>query len=426
MTAPQIFALVDGNNFYCSCERAFDPRLERVPVVVLSNNDGCAIARSQEAKALGIKMGTPYFQMRERLKEHRVRVFSSNYPLYGDMSRRVLAALQEFSPHVEAYSIDESFLDLSGFRGRDLKTYGQEIRATVRQWTAIPTCVGIGPTKTLAKLGNWVAKHFPEMGGVCDFTDEKLRDEVLAKVPVTEIWGVGRASAGKLSKIGIKTVAELRDAPAHAIRQIMTVVGERIVYELRGTSCLALEEIEPQRKAMAVTRSFGEKVTCQEHLLEAVVAHASRAGEKLRSRGLAAVSLIVFAHTSRHNGDKFYSGSAVAEPLEATDDTLELVELAVRAAKRVWRDGYRFAKCGVILPDLVKKEDRQPALFRKSEAEEQRRVRLMTALDAINGRMGRGTLILGSTGLNRNWKTRGEMKSPCYTTRVKDLPRARH
>jgi DNA polymerase V len=425
-TGESVFGLVDGNNFYCSCERVFNPKLANVPLVVLSNNDGCAIARSQEAKALGIRMGDPFFLIRDRVKANNVRVFSSNYTLYGDMSRRVLTTLQEFTPHIEAYSIDESFLDLSGFADKNLAAYGQEIRATVRQWTGIPTCVGIGPTKTLAKLANWTAKHHPEMGGVCDLTDSQERETILPAVPVEAVWGIGRASVAKLAKLGVRTVAQLREADPRAVRQSLTVVGERIIQELRGVSCLNLEEIEPQRKGMAVTRSFGHAVTEKTEMLEAVAAHTTRVAEKLRATGLAAVGMIVFAHTNRHNADPSYYGSAVCEPYEATDDTPELLGLAVQGVNRLWRDGFRYKKCGVILPDLVRKDERQRSFFALADADQAKRSRLMETIDAINQKWGRGTIFPAAAGIERNWKIRSEMKSPCFTTRFADLPQARH
>jgi DNA polymerase V len=420
------FALVDGNNFYCSCERVFNPRLENVPVVVLSNNDGCAIARSQEAKALGIKMGDPYFMIRDRMNAAGVCVFSSNYTLYGDMSRRVQTTLQEFSPNIETYSIDESFLDLSGFADRNLIAYGQKMRATVRRWTGIPTCVGIGPTKTLAKLANWAAKHFPDLEGVCDLSDNSARDAIMAKVPVGEVWRVGRASAAKLANLSIRTAAELREADPRLIRQVTTVVGERIVQELRGVSCLALEEIEPQQKGMAVTRSFGHAVTEKAEMLEAIVTHATRAGEKLRAKDLAAGSMIVFAHTNKHNGDPFYFGSAPCEPVEATNDTLDLIALAVQGVNRFWKQEFRYTKCGVILPDLVRNDGRQRSLFGRTDAEQKMHARLMAAMDSVNSKMGRGTLFPAAAGITRPWKQRSVRKSPCYTTRLEDLPRAVH
>lgn len=420
----RIFALADGNNFYCSCERVFNPRLERVPVLVLSNNDGCAIARSQEVKALGIKMGDPFFQIRDRLRQHHVEVFSSNYTLYGDMSRRVLATLREFSPNVEPYSIDESFLDLSGFNQFDLTAYGREIRGTVRQYTGIPNCVGIGPTKTLAKLANRTAKDVPVLGGVCNLLDAAERERILPTVPVSEVWGIGKASVTKLAALGIQTVAHFRDAEPGIIRKRLGVVGARTQLELRGISCLDLEEIEPQRKGMAVTRSFGHAVTEKPQMLEAIATHAARAGEKLRQRGLAAVTMMVFAHTNRHSGDPAYDGAAVCEPIEPTDDTLELVGLAVQGVNRLWRDGFRYSKCGVILPDLVRKGARQRALF--STIDPDKRARLMAAVDEINRENGRGTIFPAQCGIEREWKMQANRKSPSYTTSLADLPNVTH
>ncbi len=286
MAAAPPYALIDGNNFYVSCERVFDRKLEGVPVLVLSNNDGCAIARSQEVKALGIKMGAPAFKIRHLIAEHSIRVFSSNYTLYGDMSRRVNAVIAGFSPEAEIYSIDETFLGLAGFRGRDLVPMCQDLRATVARCTGTPTCVGIGPTKTLAKLANAAARKQPVFGGVCDLTGEAARDAVLRASPVEDVWGVGPATAAKLAALDITTAAALRDLPPRQARAVGTVTLERTVMELGGLCCLALEEVTPQRKGMAVTRSFGRAVTSLAELREAVAAHATRAGEKLRAHGL--------------------------------------------------------------------------------------------------------------------------------------------
>ncbi len=369
-------------------------------------------------------MGDPFFQIRDRLRQHRVRVFSSNYVLYGDMSRRVLATLQEFSPHVEPYSIDESFLDLTGFNHLDLTEYARAIRATVRQYTGIPTCIGIGPTKTLAKLANRIAKDVKDLGGVCDLTDPSARERILPTVPVAEVWGIGKASVAKLGALGIETVAQYRDADPRVIRQKMGVVGARTLHELRGLSCLALEEIEPQRKGMAVTRSFGHAVTEKAQMLEAIAAYATRAGEKLRQRGLAAVTMSVFAHTNRHNGDPSYTGQATCEPIEPTNDTLELVGLAVQGVNRLWRNGFRFAKCGVILPDLVAADVRQRNFLAPGDTE--KRARLMAAVDEINLHNGRGTIFPARCGIARTWKLRSGMKSPSYTTRISDIPKIKH
>ena len=294
-------ALIDGNSFYCSCERVFDPKLARVPVIVLSNNDGCAIARTAEAKALGIRMGEPWFKIRDLCKRQGVRVFSSNYTLYGDMSARTNAVYRDFAPRVEIYSIDESFLDLSDVQPARRLELARDLRATVRAWTGIPTCIGIGPTKTLAKLANHIAKKVPDLDGVCDLTDPVAYDHWLCRISVEEVWGIGRASLGKLEAMGVDTVADLRDLDPRPVRKAMTVVGERIIHELRGLSCLPLELMPAQRKGCAVTRSFSARVTEREVLEQAVAAHATRLGEKLRRGGLGTSHVTVFYHTSTHD-----------------------------------------------------------------------------------------------------------------------------
>lgn len=290
----EIYGLIDCNNFYVSCERVFRPDLEGVPVIVLSNNDGCAIARSNEAKALGIKMGDPEFQLRDLIRREQIRVFSSNYALYGDMSRRVGETLATIIPSVEAYSIDESFLDLSEFRSRDVEVLTRELRDRVLRWTGIPTCVGFGPTKTLAKLANYVAKKRPAHRGVCDLRSPLIRAAVLPTIPVEEVWGVGGASVAKLEKIGVKTAAELAALEPETARRLMTVTGGRTVMELRGVSCMPLELVEPVRKGIAVTRSFGASVLTWAGMNEAVVSYAARAAEKLRRHKVAAWNLSVF------------------------------------------------------------------------------------------------------------------------------------
>ncbi len=322
-------ALIDGNSFYCSCERVFDPKLARVPVIVLSNNDGCAIARTAEAKALGIKMGDPFFKIREQCRREGVRVFSSNYTLYGDMSSRANAVYRDFSPRVEIYSIDESFLDLSDVHPDLRIELARDLRATVRAWTGIPTCVGIGPTKTLAKLANHIAKTQPALDGVCDLTDPVAYDHWLCRISASEVWGIGRASAAKIEAMGVDTVADLRDLDPRPVRKAMTVVGERIIHELRGLSCLPLELVPAQRKGCAVTRSFSRRVEDRGTLEQAVAAHATRLGEKLRREGLGTDQLTVFYHTSTHDrGDPMRSVSTTVTLPEATNDSLVLIQAA--------------------------------------------------------------------------------------------------
>lgn len=415
-------ALVDCNNFYVSCERVFAPKLEGVPVGVLSNNDGCFVARSNELKALGVKMGQPLFEVRDLVKRNRVRVLSSNYTLYGDMSARVMECLAGFAPAVEVYSIDESFLDLSCFERRDVVGVCREVRDTVRRWTGIPVCVGIGgPTKTLSKLANFAAKkRLVDDSGVCDLRDPDVRERVLRTVPVGEVWGVGRKSAEKLSMVGVKTAADLRDMDTRHARQMLTVVGERIVLELRGVSCLPLDLVQKPQKGLAVTRSFGQPVTAFDEMLSAVVAYATRAGEKLRAAGLCAGHMQVFAHTSPFRGDPPYSGAASSEISPQADDTFVLVHHATALLKRLWRDGFRYSKAGIMLADLVPAGEVQPTLLDALDRERSRR--LMEAMDAVNARMGRGTLAPATVMAGKGWRMRQESCSPHYTTRLDDIP----
>ncbi|WP_099868057.1 Y-family DNA polymerase [Pararhizobium haloflavum] len=417
-------ALVDGNSFYCSCERVFDPKIATRPVIVLSNNDGCAVARTAEAKALGIGMGEPYFKIRELCEQNKVAVFSSNYTLYGDMSARLNAIYREWAPEVEIYSIDESFLDFTTIPERDRLAYGRDLRATVRQWTGIPTCVGIGPTKTLAKLANHIAKKNDDLGGVCDLTDPAVRDRWLPKIEVGEVWGIGGASERKLLQLGIETVGDLRDMPARSARQLMTVVGEKTVLELRGISCMELEELPPQRKGCAVTRSFGKPVKTLDAMLEAVSAYATRAGEKLRRHGLETSHMVVFMHTSRFNQrDPSHSASKTIHLAESSADTLDLIDAAKRGARAVFREGFAYAKAGIIMDDLIVAGSGSRPLFDAHDREKS--AALMTALDAINGKYGRGALVPAAAGIKRReWQTKFDRRSPRYTTRLEALPTA--
>ena len=414
------FALIDGNSFYCSCERVFDPKLNHKPVIVLSNNDGCAVARTPEAKALGIKMGAPFFQIRDLCKREGVFAFSSNYTLYGDMSRRMNEIYANFSPNVEIYSIDESFVDLSDVAPAQRLELAKDMRATTRQWTGIPTCVGIGPTKTLAKLANWAAKKRSEFGGVCDLTGETQRELLLPTVAVGELWGVGAASAAKLTAIGIITVADLRNADPRIMRQVLSVVGERIVHELRGLSCLPLESVAPQRKGLAVTRSFSRPITTLPEMQQAIAAYATRAAEKLRKHGVAAVSGHVFMHTNRFNGDPTRQAGAALDLIEATDDTHLLIAAATSAISAAWRGGYRYSKCGIILTELVPAAKIQRSLL--ADINREKSTRLMVSLDAVNRRFGRGTLVPAAAGFQRDWATKADRKSPRYSTQWTELP----
>ncbi|MDE0877307.1 MAG: Y-family DNA polymerase [Sphingomonas bacterium] len=421
MTTP--IALIDCNNYYVSCERAFDASLVGVPVIVLSNNDGCAIARSAESKALGIKMGDPLHLLRDRIERHGIRVLSSNYTLYGDMQRRVVAAVQDFARDFEIYSIDETFVDLAGFEDRDLVAHANAMRDQVQRWTTIPTCVGIGDTKTLAKLGNAAAKKNPLFAGVADLRDAGVRNWVMDRFPVGDVWGVGGATARKLANLGIMTAGALRDMPMKQARGVGTVVLERLVAELRGVPSGAVEAVEPQRKGMAVTRSFGSPVTDFDALMGALSQYAMRGGEKLRQHGLVAARLTVFFHTNRHRPDRpQYSATRTLALHPMSNDSLELIDAARRGAEHAWRDGYGITKAGIMLDDLIAAELRPRTLF---EGDTERRGQLMAALDEINGRFGRFSAVTASQGFKHDWKARSEMKSPAYTTRLAEVPTVR-
>ncbi|AOG03475.1 Y-family DNA polymerase [Bosea sp. RAC05] len=418
------FALIDGNSFYCSCERLFEPRLLRRPVIVLSNNDGCAVARTAEAKALGIKMGDPMFKIRDLCKREGVTVFSSNYTLYGDISRRMNEVYRDFAAQIEIYSIDESFLDLTEVAEADREELGRDLRSTVSRWTGIPTCVGIGPTKTLAKLANKVAKSTPQLNGVCDLTHARAREEWLALVDLEDIWGVGPASQAKLRAIGCNTAADVASIDPKLARKLLTVVGERIIHELRGTPCIELESLAPTRKGCAVTRSFSSRIEDLDTLQQAVAAHATRLGEKLRRHDLATDHITVFYHTSPFDsaGPQRSASTTVRFP-EATNDTLVLVRAARWATRRLWKPGYRYSKAGVVTTDLVRPQYAQRALI--GGFDQERGARLMAAIDLCNARHGRGTVAPASAGIARQqqrWTTKFEMKSPRYTTRLEEVP----
>lgn len=418
-----LFALVDCNNFYVSCECVFQPKLEGRPVLVLSNNDGCAVARSAEAKALGIKMGTPAFQIKDLIRREKIVLCSSNYTLYGDMSARVDAALQTFAPRVENYSIDESFLGLADLpAGADVIALGRQMRATVRRWTGIPVCVGIGTTKTLAKLANHLAKVHPGFAGVADLRRPDVQ-AFLAQTAVREVWGIGPAYVERLAGLGVRTVAELAGLTPTVAREALTVVGQRTVLELNGISCIPLELAPPPKKVTAVTRSFGKPVTTFPGMQEAVSFYAARAGEKLRRAGQAAGHLTVFMHTNRFNDDPRRSASGAIRLLDPTNDSRALIAAALDVARAIWRDGYRYSKAGIICNDLSATGAGQGSLF--APAGRTADPRLMAAMDSLNKRMGRGTVFPAATGIRRSWAIRAEHHSPHYTTRWADLPLAR-
>jgi DNA polymerase V len=420
----EIFGLIDCNNFYVSCERVFRPDLEGVPVIVLSNNDGCAVARSAEAKALGIKMGDPEFKLRDLIKRERITVFSSNYALYGSLSAKVSAVLLSMVPTIENYSIDESFLNLGEFSEREVEPLARELRERVHRWVGIPTCVGIAPTKTLAKVANFIAKKRPQYRGVCDLRSSRVRAELLSTVPVNEVWGIGSASAAKLSRIGVQTAADLAALDPDNARALLTVTGGRTVYELRGISCMPLELMEPTRKGIAVTRSFGAPVTSWQEMREAIASYATRAAEKMRRYKVAAEIIFVFMHTNTFNNDPFYSNGASARFSETTNDTGEVVALAVRLGERLWKEGFRYSKCGVMITELMPETIRQPALW--GELDRDRREQAWKVMDKLNATLGRDTVrILGAGPKDAAWKLRAEHRSPRWTTCWNELPHVR-
>jgi len=420
------FALVDVNNFYVSCERVFQPRLEDVPMVVLSNNDGCAVARSNEVKALGVKMGTPWFKMKDLARQHGILAFSSNYTLYGDMSNRVVSILRDFSPDMEVYSIDESFLRIEAVAHLygSILAMGQQIRGRIRQWTGLPVCVGVGPTKTLSKLANHMAKKNPVFDGVCDLyaLSRTERGQWMSQIEVGEVWGVGRRINQRLAAMGIETVLDLRNASPKTIRTQFGVVMERTCEELRGNSCLELEDVAPPKKQIMSSRSFGAAVECIEELQESVATYVERAAEKLRRQGSEAGAVYVFVETNRFKAHEPQYSTGLTTPLPVpSDDTRILIQAALRGLKTIFRSDYRYKKAGIMLTLLSDKGTRQATLFDEPE-KTARSTRLMAAVDAANREFGRSTLHSAATGSTQRWAMRSENRSPCYTTRWDELP----
>jgi len=416
---PPLFALVDCNNFYVSCERVFNPKLAGKPVIVLGNNDGIVVARSNEAKALSIPMGVPAFKFQPLIRKHDVKVFSSNYALYGDMSQRVMETLQQFSPEVEVYSIDEAFLSLLGFESRNLTDYGRLIRTTVKQWTGLPVSVGIAETKTLAKVANHHAKRSSDVAGVFDLTAWPDRDGLLAKVPVEDVWGIGPNHSRRLKQYGVKTALALRQADDQWIRKQMGVVGLRTVQELRGISCLPLEECPPPKQGITCSRAFGKPITTLTEMREAVATYTARAAEKLRGEQLAASTLTVFLTTNPFKDEPQYSNAVTLRLPAATDATPELLNVALRGIETIYREGFRYKKAGVMLLELLPVGQVQPNLF--DQADHERSKRLMKAVDAVNAHDGADTVRFGAVGLTQHWRTTFVRRSPGYTTHWNEL-----
>ena len=413
-------ALVDCNSFYVSCEKLFNPSIIKKPVIVLSNNDGCVISRSTEAKALGIKMGEPYFKVEKIVKKNDVKVFSSNYSLYGDISRRVMKTLKQFSPQIEIYSIDEAFLNLSSIKNEKLLEYGNKIRSTVLKWTGIPTSIGIATTKTLSKAANHIAKK--EKSGVINLINSEHTDKILSEIKINDVWGVGRQLTKFYIKNGINTAYELKNVTNAWIKKNTNVFGSRTAMELRGIPCISLEIYEEKRKNCCVSRSFGRKVTKLEELSEAITAHCLNAAEKIRLDSQTAKRITVFIRTSPFQKDKtYYSNSKDIDLPIRTNDSIELVKQALIALKCIYKKGYRYQKTGIILSGLNDADVYKKNLFSLINSEEKRK-KLMKAIDYTNIKYGRHALSIAQAGLKKRWNIKRQHSSKIDTACFELLP----
>lgn len=416
----KIYALVDCNSFYVSCERVFNPSLEGKPVVVLSNNDGCAVSRSSEAKKW-IPMGAPIFKYKKEVTLHDIKLFSSNYTLYSDMSNRVMATLSRFTPNMEVYSIDEAFLSLNGFESKDPTEYARLIRNTVKKHTGIPVSIGIGPTKTLAKVANKIAKSHPELGGVFNIDKHPKINEVLKKIKTIDIWGIGRRQTQNLKNYGINNAYDLKVAPDYWIRKKLSVMGLRTAWELRGTSCIDLEKMPGARKGIIRSRSFKKDVETLEGLKEAVATHASRGGEKLRESGLIASYITVFIRTNKHKKEDFqYANSAGCFLPEPTSYTPDLIKYVLTNLEKIYNPNCKYKKAGIALSGLVPENEHQlnlltPGINHKKNSD------LMKAVDNINGSWGTNTVRFASSGF-KDTKAPRALMSKRYTTNWNELP----
>ena len=411
-------ALIDCNAFYVSCERLFNPKINSKPVVVLSNNDGCVISRSTEAKRIGIKMGEPYFKVKELVKKNNVYIFSSNYALYGDISRRVMKTLKSFSDKIETYSIDEAFIDLSHVGEKEVENYGKEIRKRILKWTGIPSSVGISNTKTLSKVANHIAKK--NKTGVI-YLKENI-DESLKNFKISDIWGVGKQLSKLYIKNGIDTAYKLKNISNSWVKKSTNVLGAKTVMELRGISCINLETQETKRKSCCVSRSFGKKVESLEKLKESITTHCLNAAEKIRNDNQITKSVTVYIRTSPFNNKKrYYSNSITIDLPVATSNSLELVKEAIKGLKRIYRYGYFYQKAGIILSKLTDSSEKElnllaPIMENKSQT-------LMKAIDFTNAKYGRNSISVAQAGINNSWKMRREHSSKIDTASFDSLPK---
>jgi DNA polymerase V len=421
----KVFALVDCNNFYVSCERVFNASIQNKPTIVLSNNDGCVVARSNESKKLGIKMGQPVFECQDIIKKHKIQVFSSNYSLYADLSKRVMGILATFSPRMEVYSIDEAFLELTELKLDDYGEFGRTIKAHVFQHTGIPVSIGIAPTKSLGKIANEIVKKDPKYGGVLDLTtlSEQELDALLAQVEIEDVWGIGRKYALFLNNYGITTAKELKYADEKWIRRYLTVTGERIVLEFRGISCIPLEMERPPKQGIMCAKTFGKDITKLEEMQEAVATYAARAAEKLREQDSLASCLTVFIKTNSFKKDlPQYANSFTVHFAHPTAFTPEIVKYALAGLKAMYKDGYRYKKAGISLTKITPQRSIQPDLFGDfSLTKHYREARLMAIVDAINSIYGRDTLIFAIQGVTRSWKMKQLKLSSHFTTKWSEI-----
>ena len=411
-------ALIDCNNFYASCERIFNPRLMGKPIVVLSNNDGCIITRSAEAKKLGIKMGEPYFKAKKIIDQNNVKVFSSNYSLYGDISQRVMETLARFASDVEIYSIDEAFLGFNGFQNYELKTYCSYIRRTIKKWVGIPVSIGVSSTKTLSKIANNLAKKNKEYDGVCVLKSWFDINEALKLTPIEDVWGIGRRLSIFLQKYNINTAYDFTQLDKGWIKKNMGVLGEKTFLELCGISCIELDLIPSDKKSCCVSRSFSKKIEKIYDLEESVSTYGARVAEKIREEGLVAESMNVFILTNYFNRkEKQYSNSIKLQLPYPTNNSIKIVKRALEGIRKIYREGYRYKKAGVILYGLSRASQTKGLLDYDRESSES----IMNTMDRINRRYGSSAIRLASEGIKKSWRMKRESVSPCYTTSFDDL-----
>ena len=419
MLCTKKIALIDCDSFYVSCERLFKPSLIKKPVIVLSNNDGCIISRSSEAKDLGIKMGEPYFKAKKIITKSNVHVFSSNYSLYGDISRRVMKTLKHFAPEMEIYSIDEAFLNLSIVPDNEILQFGKKIRDTVLRWVGIPTSIGIATTKTLSKIANHIAKK--EKSGVVSLVNKKNIDRILEKIEIRDVWGVGRQLSKFYINNGIFNANQLKNISNNWIKKNSNVLGSRTAMELRGASCISLEITQSKRKSCCVSRSFGKKVERLQELKESITNHCLNAAEKIRSESLLTKSITIFIRTSPFQKMEIhYSNSKTIDFPIATDNSIEIVKSAILGLKLIFKKGYKYQKSGIILSGLYESKSYNNNLF--SSTKDKKTKDLMRSIDYTNFRYGRSTLSLAVALSKKKWKTKKQYFSKIDTTNFDCLP----